>query len=79
MKHWAACSGARELNHLAMGPAPQRSHLLMTAFHLYNILEFLQCAVAGDTVNKESWPLPSSGSQYVVGGGWFPNNELPAT
>ena len=22
MKHWAACSGARELNHSATGPAP---------------------------------------------------------
>ena len=22
MKHWAACSGAREPNHLATGPAP---------------------------------------------------------
>ena len=28
MKHWAACSGARELNHSASGPAPTTAWLL---------------------------------------------------
>ena len=27
MKHWAACSGARELNHSATGPAPNVNYL----------------------------------------------------
>ena len=30
MKHWAACSGAHELNHSARGPAPVLVCFLMT-------------------------------------------------
>src|SRR3712207_8121495 len=53
-KHWAACSGARELNHLAMGPAPL-SPLLFTI-----VLEVLARAIRQEKGDRKSTRLNSS-------------------
>ena len=62
MKHWAACSGARELNHSATGPAP-----IYIYFYIYfNILKMSSCWHVQFKSNTTRFILTSSLFLFMI-------------